>query len=187
MGGAYLCGRHASPGLAAVRTPDDARHAHRRCELNATSGDADNRAAAGSRLKCARPNPWVIPRSVRPALAWRVQTKSSFCQTFRGPTVFLTEREVADRLRCSLPKVKRLRLTGKLTYLPGRPPLVDEEDLESYIAFAKRSSQPPPPTPEEASAKGIADARQRARMTWLQKQMRREGRRGSETATRRQR
>ena len=88
--------------------------------------------------------------------------------------MLLTEREVADRLRCSLPKVKRLRLTGKLAYLPGRPPLVDEEDLEAYVAFAKRSSEPPPPpTPEEVSAKGIAEARQRARMGWLQVHMRR--------------
>jgi hypothetical protein len=88
--------------------------------------------------------------------------------------VFLTEREVADRLRCSLPKVKRLRLTGKLTYLPGRPPLVDEEDLAAYIAFAKRSSEPPPPlTPGEARAKGIAEARQRARGAWLREHMRR--------------
>ena len=90
--------------------------------------------------------------------------------------MFLTEREVADRLRCSLPKVKRLRLTGKLTYLPGRPPLVEEEDLAAYIALAKRSSEPPPPpTPEEARAKRAADARQWARMAWLQEQMRRSG------------
>jgi hypothetical protein len=94
--------------------------------------------------------------------------------------VFQTEREVADRLRCSLPMVKRLRLrlAGKLAYLPGRPPLVDEKDLETYIAFAKRSSEPPPPpTPEEARAKGIADARQWARMAWLQEKMRRSGHR----------
>jgi hypothetical protein len=90
--------------------------------------------------------------------------------------LFLTEREVADRLRCSLPKVKRLRLTGKLTYLPGRPPLIDEEDLAAYIALAKRSSEPPPPpTPEEAKAERAADARQWARMAWLKRQMRRKG------------
>jgi hypothetical protein len=90
--------------------------------------------------------------------------------------VFLTEREVADRLRCSLPKVKRLRLTGKLAYLPGRPPLVDEEDLAAYIALAKRSSEPPPPpTPEEARAKLAEDAREWARMAWLKRQMRRKG------------
>jgi hypothetical protein len=120
-----------------------------------------------------RPDPRPMGRFAHPALAWPVQTNFSRCLTFRGPTVFLTEREVADRLRCSLPKIKRLRLTGKLTYLPGRPPLVDEEDLEAYIAFAKRSSKPPPLTPEGASAKGIAEARQRARMRWLQVHMHR--------------
>jgi hypothetical protein len=91
--------------------------------------------------------------------------------------MFLTEREVADRLRCSLPKVKRLRITGKLTYLPGRPPLIDEEDLAAYIALAKRRSEPPPPpTPEEARTKVAVDARQWARLAWLQEKTRRSGR-----------
>jgi len=87
--------------------------------------------------------------------------------------MFLTEREVADRLRYSLSKVRRLRLSGKLAYLPGRPPLV-EEDLEAYIAIAKcKATPPPPPTPEDVKANGIAEARQRARMAWLKMQMRR--------------
>jgi hypothetical protein len=102
--------------------------------------------------------------------------------------MFLTEREVADRLRCSLPKVKRLRLTGKLAYLPGRPPLIDEEDLASYIALAKRRPEPPPPppppTPEETRAKVAADAKEWARTAWLKEQMRRSGLTGRRRAVR---
>ena len=48
--------------------------------------------------------------------------------------VFLTEPEVAERLRCSTSKIKRLRFAGKLAYIPGRPVLVDEADLEMYLA-----------------------------------------------------
>lgn len=50
---------------------------------------------------------------------------------------FLTEPEVAERLRCSTTKVKRLRLSGKLSYIPGRPVLIDEADLQSYIDEVK--------------------------------------------------
>lgn len=45
----------------------------------------------------------------------------------------LTESEVAERLQCSVSKIKRLRLSGQLPYLPGRPVLVDEKDLDQYV------------------------------------------------------
>ncbi len=50
---------------------------------------------------------------------------------------FLTEPEVAERLRCSTTKVKRLRLSGRLPFIKGRPVLIDEADLLSFIASAK--------------------------------------------------
>ena len=49
----------------------------------------------------------------------------------------LLESEVAQILRCSTEKVKRLRLSGKLAYQPGRPVLVDEADLLAYLESAK--------------------------------------------------
>lgn len=53
----------------------------------------------------------------------------------------LTEGEVAERLRCSTSKIKRLRLAGKLVYLPGRPVLVAEDDLDAFISSQKRSAK----------------------------------------------
>lgn len=54
----------------------------------------------------------------------------------------LTEIEVSEVLRCSVSKVKRLRLSGRLAYLPGRPVLVREEDLNAYLESARRSARP---------------------------------------------
>ncbi len=48
-------------------------------------------------------------------------------------TRLLIEREVAELLRCSVSKVKRLRLSRQLGYLQGRPVLVPEEDAEEYV------------------------------------------------------
>lgn len=53
----------------------------------------------------------------------------------------LTEIEVSEVLRCSVSKVKRLRLSGRLAYLPGRPVLVREEDLNAYLESARRSAR----------------------------------------------
>ncbi|OWK20227.1 hypothetical protein AJ88_31875 [Mesorhizobium amorphae CCBAU 01583] len=75
----------------------------------------------------------------------------------------LTQIEVARLLRCSASKVKRLRKSGKLAYLPGRPVLVDEADLEAYKESIKRHALPAPlrkalaatkkkPEPESPSA-----------------------------------
>jgi hypothetical protein len=50
----------------------------------------------------------------------------------------LLEAEAAEKLRCSTGTVKRLRLGGKLGYIPGRPVTIEEKDLEIYVASAKR-------------------------------------------------
>jgi hypothetical protein len=62
----------------------------------------------------------------------------------------LLEPEVAILLRCSPGKVKRLRLARKLTYFRGRPVLISENDLEKYVAGAKRRSVLPRGEPPKA-------------------------------------
>jgi hypothetical protein len=97
--------------------------------------------------------------------------------------MYLTEKEVAERMRWTLSKVKRLRLTGKLPYVPGRPPMIDEADLEAYLAFAKRPAEPreskragqvakvPEPSEEELKIQAI---NRRALIAWLRRQGRSE-------------
>jgi hypothetical protein len=82
--------------------------------------------------------------------------------------MLLTELEVAERLRWSRAKVQRMRLSGKLAYIPGRPPMIDEADLEKFLALYKRNALPPGPTPEERARK-IRDAAERrdALLMWL--------------------
>jgi hypothetical protein len=73
--------------------------------------------------------------------------------------MMLTEPEVAERLRCSTSKIKRLRLSGQLPYLPGRPLLIAEEDLEAFISARKRSATaatPPEGQGEANDARGWA-------------------------------
>lgn len=72
---------------------------------------------------------------------------------------FLTEPEVAELLRCSTTKIKRLRLKGALAYYPGRPVLIAESDLQAYLDELKRNTRPPPP-PEEKKQANMEDARQ---------------------------
>lgn len=76
---------------------------------------------------------------------------------------FLTEAEAAEILRCSTSKIKRLRLGGELSYIPGRPVLIAETDLLAYLEEVKRKSEPPPPpppmTPAEEHAAMVRDAR----------------------------
>ena len=84
---------------------------------------------------------------------------------------FFTEPEVAEILRCSTSKVKRLRLGGRLSYLPGRPLLISEADLNAFIAAETRAATPPAPI-EEPPAKTtqeqqIADARKWAQQAVL--------------------
>mgnify|MGYP000881535323 FL=1 len=76
----------------------------------------------------------------------------------------LTEPEVAEILRCSRSKIKRLRLSGALAYIPGRPVLVAETDLAEYLDRLKQNAKPaspaPPATPEEEYAAMVRNARE---------------------------
>ena len=60
---------------------------------------------------------------------------------------FLLQHEVAERLRCSMTTVKRLRTEGKLAYLPGRPVKIRERDLQAYIEAEMIQAQKPKPAP----------------------------------------
>ncbi|MDM9629779.1 helix-turn-helix domain-containing protein [Rhizobium sp. S152] len=76
----------------------------------------------------------------------------------------LTEQEVADILRCSRGKVKRLRFSGKLPYIPGRPLLIDEVDLLAYIEASKREVQA---KAQAADTKPTISAQEWARLALL--------------------
>lgn len=91
----------------------------------------------------------------------------------------LTQKEVSERLRCSTSKIKRLRLDGKLAYLPGRPVLVRESDLNAYIETGLR--QISPTTVEKESARKPAahaaknedayDPVKAARRAWIKRRL----------------
>ena len=55
--------------------------------------------------------------------------------------LLLTQIEVAQRLRCTVQKVAKLRKTGQLAYIPGRPVLIEESDLRDYICKSKKEAQ----------------------------------------------
>ena len=80
-----------------------------------------------------------------------------------GAAEMLTEPEVAEILRCSTSKVKRLRLGGKLAYLPGRPVLVSRADLAAYIDSMKVGATTPDPG---VAAKAAARAKAEAEAAW---------------------
>ena len=72
--------------------------------------------------------------------------------TFR----MLLEVEVAELLRCSTTKVKRLRLSGKLAYVPGRPVLIAETDLDDYIQREREASVQAPSATETPQDDAVA-------------------------------
>ena len=84
-----------------------------------------------------------------------------------GPIKLLTEAEVAAILRCRPSKVKGLRMSGRLPYLPLRPPMIEEADLHAYIEWEKRRRELPEPTPAERDADLEKKATLQARRMWL--------------------
>ena len=77
-------------------------------------------------------------------------------------TRLLLQKEVAERLRCSEVKVKRLRMSGQLAYIPGRPLMVREADLEAYIegaAIKKQRREKPVEPRQKSKAELEAEAR----------------------------
>lgn len=51
-----------------------------------------------------------------------------------GGRAFFTDAEVAELLRVRPRTVEAWRLSGRLSYLRGRPPLVARADLERFLA-----------------------------------------------------
>lgn len=82
---------------------------------------------------------------------------------------FLLETEAAERLRCTTKRIKQLREAGKLRYVPGPPVLIDEADLQTYIAEEMRKVRPDEDETQKAS---LEWARERARKSWIKRRLR---------------
>lgn len=77
-----------------------------------------------------------------------------------GPELdLLTEPETAQLLRCSPSKIKRLRLGGKLAYLPGRPVMIDRRAINDYLDRARvpAKSEAPDDKPRKSEAERQRD------------------------------
>ena len=59
-------------------------------------------------------------------------------------TDMLTDKQAARVLHKSARTVRLLRSTGKLAFMPGRPPLIPRQALNDYIARATISPLPHP-------------------------------------------
>lgn len=82
----------------------------------------------------------------------------------------LLEKEVAERLGCSATQVKYLRVSGRLPFIRGRPVLIDEDDLDAFLA-AKTTKLPPEPGTPEHDEQRRAAAKLRARRIWLARKL----------------
>lgn len=88
------------------------------------------------------------------------------CDNETPQMTLLTEAEVAQILGCSRSKVKNLRLGRRITYIPGRPVLIDRADLDSFIELdrAERAAK------EEMRKPVPMSPQMRAELSWLQMQ-----------------
>lgn len=82
------------------------------------------------------------------------------------PKILLLESEAAARLRCSTSAVKRLRLSGKLIYLPGRPVKIDTEDIDAYVERMKKQ-----PATTNTAVAARAEVIERARKDAVKRRM----------------
>lgn len=96
-------------------------------------------------------------------------------ETLPQASRLLTEAEVARFLRCSPSKIKRLRTTGKLAYLPGRPVLIESAAVERYLDSIRREPHPLTPGPVVPDADNEAAA-ERARVAYQKYQLRQKNR-----------
>ncbi len=85
--------------------------------------------------------------------------------------VLLLESEVAERLRCSKVTVRRLRSTGQLAYIPGRPIRISEADLADYIERQRIAVEASIPTPESLKRAAEAADQRRIGRYWLKRRL----------------
>ncbi len=83
---------------------------------------------------------------------------------------YLKDAEVAEILRCAERGVKHLRLSGKLPYLPGRPALIDREDLRRWIDDRKIRATKSLVEASSPDPEALKRAREKAREVWMRKQ-----------------
>ncbi len=90
----------------------------------------------------------------------------------------LTQQQAAAEMGWSTQKIQRLRLTGKLPYFPGRPPLIDMADLaqlkvggaEAVVVLVAAKAEAAVKKPLDGvrhEPTGIEKAQQLARTKWL--------------------
>lgn len=88
------------------------------------------------------------------------------------PFKLLRESEVAEMLRCSVGKVKRLRLSGKLPYLGTRPVFIVESDVVAYVDRERKIEAAGMPGTPEFAAQEALDVQKRAREAWMKHRFR---------------
>ncbi len=94
-------------------------------------------------------------------------------------TPLLTETEVAERLRCSVSKVRKLRYDGRLAFIPGRPVLVTDAAFAAFLEVEEQRRARARPMSKKAQKAAAAAAEEKrtgglsgvqlARLIWLQR------------------
>jgi len=86
--------------------------------------------------------------------------------------VLLTDEEAAERMQWTSSKIKRLRLTGKLPYYPGRPPKIDAADLVLLKTQRKQEEEARATARYSAAGSPEDEMGRRARHAWLKMRFR---------------
>ncbi|MBE7196271.1 MAG: helix-turn-helix domain-containing protein [Parafilimonas terrae] len=87
----------------------------------------------------------------------------------------MTEAEVAERLRCSVSKVRKLRYTGRLAFIPGRPVLITDGAFRELLEVEEQRRPRTRPMSKKANAAagekkkgtGGLSPEERGRILWL--------------------
>jgi hypothetical protein len=81
------------------------------------------------------------------------------------PFQLLTMEEAAVIFECSTSTIKRLRLSGQIPYLPGRPVLIERSDLEVHFENKRLAALAKiPPAPGTPEFKDLQDRKAKERM-----------------------